>query len=303
MGIKFGGIESGGTKFVCAIGSGPDDLTEVKIIPTGKPDETISEVIEFFDPFNSNDSLEAIGISSFGPLDLDHDSATHGYIKATPHRETAKKDWVEIDLLGPIKRAINIPITLDTDVNGAAIGEHRWGAGNGYDNLIYITVGTGVGGGAIVNGRIAHGLIHPEMGHMRVPHDWKADPFPGRCPFHGDCVQGLANAPAIEERWGARCDELPDDHPAWDLEAYYLSLMVSNLVFSLSPEILILGGGVMQRNQLITKIQANVSKFLGGYVQSDRVINNIDSFVVLPGLGSMSGVLGGIAMAQDLVRD
>ena len=296
VGATFGGIEAGGSKFLCAVGSGPDDLSESIRVPTSIPEETIARAVEFFQPYTQRGRLTAIGIASFGPVDVDATSSTFGYITSTP-----KPGWADTDLRGAVERGLEIPVAFDTDVNGSALGEHRWGAAMGLDSFIYLTVGTGIGGGAMVERRLIHGLTHPEMGHIRIPHDREADPFEGACPYHGDCLEGLAAGPAIRQRWGVPPEELPVHHPAWALEASYLALAVASLICTLSPERVIIGGGVMEQRHLLPTLRLRVQELLGGYVQSPMVLDEIDRFIVPPALGRMSGVLGAIAMARDLV--
>ena len=202
--------------------------------------------------------------------------------------------------MGPLSRALRVPIGFDTDVNLAALGEWKWGAGQGIDDLIYMTIGTGIGGGGLVGGKLMHGLIHPEMGHMRIPHDLVADPYPGHCPFHGDCLEGLACGPAINERWKQASETLPADHPAWPLEAHYLALAMVNLITTLSPQRIILGGGVMANRQLFPLIRRGVQELLNAYVQSPAILDEIDRYIVPPGLGDRSGVLGAFALAQQI---
>jgi fructokinase len=208
----WGGIEAGGTKFVCAVGTGPDDLWAEERFPTTTPAESIGRAVEFFRRWQENESLAAVGIASFGPVDPDPGSPTFGYITTTP-----KQGWAHTDFAGAVQRALHVPVGFDTDVNVAALGEHRWGAAQGLDTFVYLTIGTGIGGGGMVNGKLIHGLVHPEMGHVRIPHDRELDPFPGACPYHGDCLEGLAAGPALEARWGQRGETLPADHPAWAL--------------------------------------------------------------------------------------
>lgn len=289
----YGGIEAGGTKFVCAVGTGPDDLRETIRFPTTVPGETIGEAITFFQEQSKKETLSAIGIASFGPVDPNPDSTTFGYITTTP-----KPGWAHTEFAGRIRRALGVPVGFDTDVNGAALGEHRWGAAQGLDTFVYLTIGTGIGGGGLVNGRSMHGLIHPEMGHIRLPHDWEADPFPGICPYHGDCLEGMATGPAIEGRWGERGEKLPPDHPAWPLEARYLALGLVNFVTVLSPQLIIMGGGVMQQPQLFPMIRQEVQTLLNGYIQAPQILEHIDEYIVPPALGSQAGVLGAIALAQ-----
>jgi fructokinase len=214
----FGGIEAGGTKFVCAVGTGPDNLSAESRFPTTTPEETIGQAITFFEAQAEGESLVAIGIASFGPVDPNPASSTFGYITTTP-----KPGWAQTDFAGTVRRALGVPVGFDTDVNVAALGEYRWGAGQGLDTFIYLTIGTGLGGGGLVNGQFMHGLIHPEMGHIRLPRH-PDDDYPGACPFHGDCFEGMAAGPALEGRWGQRGETLPTDHPAWEIEAHYLAM-------------------------------------------------------------------------------
>jgi fructokinase len=290
----FGGIEAGGTKFVCAVGSGPRDVRATTRFPTTSPEETIGQAIAFFEEQSRQKPLAAIGIASFGPVDPNPDSPTFGYITTTP-----KAGWAHTEFAGRIERALGVPIGFDTDVNGAAQGEHRWGAARGLDTFIYLTIGTGIGGGGMANGRPMHGLIHPEMGHVRLPHDWQADPFPGACPYHGDCLEGMANGPAIEGRWGERGENLPPDHPAWPLEAHYLALALANFITVLSPQRIIMGGGVMQQPRIFPLVRQEVQALLNGYIQAPEILERIDEYIVPPGLGDQAGVLGAIALAEE----
>jgi len=285
-----GGIEAGGNKFVCAIGSGPQDVRAHVVIPTGRPEVTLAGALAFFR--EQPEAIAALGIASFGPIDLDSTSPTCGFITTTP-----KPGWANIDLVGAF-RALGVPVAFDTDVNGAALGESRWGAGRGVDPLVYVTVGTGVGGGAIVNGRLLHGLVHPEMGHLRLPHDRAADPFVGTCPYHGDCLDGLASGTAIRARWGAAPDTLAPEHPAWDLEADYLALGLVSVIATLSPRRIILGGGVMGQPRLLPGVRRRLVALMAGYLRARQLTDDIDAYVVPPQLGARAGVLGAIALAQ-----
>jgi len=272
------GIEAGGTKFVWGCGTGPDDLESVEI-PTTTPAETIERVAAYF---TAQGALNAIGIGSFGPI-----APASGKILSTP-----KIAWRNFDFAGAVRRALGgIAVAFDTDVNAAAIGEHRWGAAQGLDTFLYITVGTGIGGGGLSNGRPMHGHTHPEMGHIRIPRA-PHDPFPGNCPSHGDCLEGLAAAPAIEVRWGQPAHLLPPGHQAWKLEAEYLSLAIVNWTCTLSPQRIILGGGVMSRPELHPAICARVVSLLNDYIDPPEI--------VAPHLGAKAGILGAIAMARDL---
>jgi fructokinase len=286
----FGGIEAGGTKFICAVGTGPDDLETLQI-PTTTPPATIEACIEFFRARRS--ALEAVGIASFGPVDLNPDSWTYGYITSTP-----KAGWRNCDIAGSIRKRLEVPVGFDTDVNGAALGEARWGAAQGLSDFLYLTVGTGIGGGAVASGRVVHGLVHPEMGHIRVPHDRDRDPFEGACPFHGDCLEGLASGPAIERRWGTPARDLPPGHPGIALEAEYLALGVVNWVCTLSPQRVVLGGGVMQREELFPLLRRRLLELLNGYVEAREITECIDRYVVPARLGGRAGVLGALALAE-----
>ncbi len=295
MGNLWGGIEAGGTKFVCAVGTGPNDVRAEVRFATTTPTETLGRAITFFREQTSRlGELAAIGIASFGPIDPKPGSATYGYITTTP-----KPGWGHIDFAGTVSRELGVPVGFDTDVNVAALGEWRWGAGQGLANLIYLTIGTGIGGGGLMNGRLMHGLVHPEMGHMRLPHDREADPYTGHCPYHGDCFEGLASGPAMADRWGQAAHTLPEDHQAWPLEAHYLALALVNIVCTLSPERIILGGGVMSHGQLLPMIRRDAQRLLNQYVQSPAVLGQIDEYIVAPGLGNLSGVLGAFALAEQ----
>jgi fructokinase len=279
----FGGIEAGGTKFVCAVGSGPADVRTVEF-PTTQPSETIAQAVNFL---RAEAPLAAIGIASFGPIDPNPKSPTYGYITSTP-----KKNWRDCDFAGAVGRALGVPVAFDTDVNAAALAEFQWGAGRGIDSFIYVTVGAGIGGGAMEDGRLLHGRLHPEMGHLRIPHDRLRDPFPGICPYHGDCLEGLAAGPAIEARWGQAGGLLPDGHLAWDLEAEYLALGIVNWTYTLSPERIILGGGVPRRAELFPKVRLRVTQLLNKYVATPEIVP--------AALGMRAGVLGAIALAASL---
>ena len=288
----FGGIEAGGTKFICALGRGPDDITAETHIPTTTPAGTLEKAIRFFKEQDS--PVKAIGIGSFGPLDVYINSPGYGHIMSTP-----KPGWSNTDILGQIQSILDVPCGFDTDVNAAALGEHRWGAAQGLDTFLYLTIGTGIGGGAIVDGKRLHGMMHPEMGHMVIPHDRELDPFDGICPFHGDCLEGLASGPAIKARWGESGESLPGDHPAWKLEAHYLALGLVNVICALSPQRIILGGGVMRQAKLFAMVRSEVKDLLNGYIQAPEILEHLDTYIVPPALGGKSGVLGAIALAEE----
>ena len=282
----FGAIEAGGTKFVCGVGTGPDDIVTIEI-PTTSPAATIAGVISWLSARSPDGGLVEVGIGSFGPVDLIADSPSWGYITSTP-----KAAWRNFDLAGAIGKGLGVPVRFDTDVNAALLGEARWGAARDIANCLYLTIGTGIGGGAIVSGRLLHGLTHPEMGHVRIPHDLAEDPFAGVCPYHGDCLEGLASGPAIEARWGVKAEELAPGHPAWALEAKYLAYGIANYVCTLSPERILLGGGVMRRADLYFMIAKELERVLAGYVSKIPA-------VLPPQLGGLAGVLGALALAQS----
>lgn len=297
-GVLLGGIEAGGTKFVCAVGTGQGSIIQKTTFPTTSPPETLARTVDFFiRQIETLGQIAGLGIASFGPLDPSPNSPTYGFITTTP-----KPGWANIDMLGALNAVLDLPMAFDTDVNGAALGEMRWGAGRDLDTFMYITIGTGIGAGAIANRQLIHGLVHPDMGHIRIPHDWQADPFPGTCPYHGDCLEGLACGPAMERRWGKRAENLPEDHPAWELEAQYLALALANFICTLSPQRIILGGGVTQQTQLFQNIRRKVQDYLNGYVRSSQILDEIDSYIVNPGLGDQSGILGAIAMAETTIQ-
>ncbi len=296
MGL-WGGIEAGGTKFVCMVGSGPEGVQAEETFPTTTPDETLGRAVHFFRRQTSGRPLSGLGVASFGPVDLDPASPTYGYITTTP-----KLGWAHTDVVGMLRQALDVPVAFDTDVNCAAYGEYRWGAAQGLAPSIYLTVGTGIGGGIISQGRPLHGLVHPEIGHMLVPHDRERDPYAGCCPYHGDCLEGLASGPALAKRWGRPAESLPGEHPAWELEAHYIALAVTNLVLSCSPRRVVIGGGVMQQRELFPLVRSKVQSLLNGYVQSPQIIQEIDRYIVPPGLGNRAGVLGAIALAMDTQR-
>ena len=288
----YGGIETGGSKWECAIGSGPDDLRAAETIPTTTPSETIARAAAFFE---REGPVEAIGIGSFGPVDQNPSSPTWGYITNTP-----KPGWAHTDVGQEIRRRLSVPVGFDTDVNAAALGEHRWGACQGLDTFCYITVGTGIGGGGMAGGKLLHGLLHPEFGHMRIPHDREADPFPGVCPYHGACWEGLASGRAIEARWGQPAASLDGDRAVWELEARYLALGLVSVMCVLSPERIVIGGGVTQHDGLLGLVRRDVVVLMNGYLDATAVSDEIADYITLPGLGARAGVLGAIALASTV---
>jgi len=293
----FGAIEAGGTKFNCAVGTSPTDLVATIRIPTTSPEATLKACIDFFkDAAGKFEKVSSIGISSFGPLDLHPNSPTYGSITKTP-----KAGWSNTSLVGPVSKALDCEVYIDTDVNGAALAEHQWGAAQDVKNLVYLTVGTGIGGGGMVNGDLIHGLVHTEMGHIRVVR-CAEDKYPGGCPFHGDCFEGMASGPAFKARWGEAGTKLPMDHVAWKIEADYIAQAISNYIYVLSPERFVIGGGVMHHEGLFPLIRKRVVEILNGYVDSPSILKNIDKYIVPPGLGDNAGVAGGIALAARRKR-
>jgi fructokinase len=290
-----GGIEGGGTKFICAVGTGPNDIRAETRIPTTRPEETLTRTIEFFKGQEKEiGTLAAIGIANFGPLDLRTDSRTYGQILSTP-----KPGWSKADILGMLRNAFDLPIGFDLDVNGAALGERLWGAAQGLDTFIYLTVGTGIGGGVFAEGKLLHGLNHPEMGHIPLPHNRTRDPFEGACPFHGDCFEGLASGPAMEKRWGQRAETLTEDHPAWELEAQYIAQALTTYIYTISPKRIIIGGGVGSNLHLLKMVREKTVALLNGYIPSRTLLDEIDSYITPPALGNRAGVLGAIALAKE----
>ena len=287
----YGSIEAGGTKFVCALGSSPHRILERVTIPTGMPRETLAAATDFLAAAGKKHGApQAIGVCAFGPVDLDEESPTYGFITTTP-----KSGWENTDIVGFLKKAFAVPVGFDTDVNGAVLGEARWGAARGLGEALYITVGTGIGGGVLVRGRPLHGLVHPEMGHIRVPHDTRRDPFAGSCPWHGDCLEGLASGPALEKRAGKPARDLAPEDPLWDLEADYLAAAVVNFTLTLSPRVIIMGGGVLRAPGLIEKIRERTARLLNGYLAA----LSANACIVRPALGDSSGIAGGFVLAEE----
>ncbi|WP_256522047.1 ROK family protein [Halobacillus sp. A5] len=283
-----GAIEAGGTKFVCAVGDEQGNIFEKLVIPTESPEITMPKVYDFFQEKN----IERMGVGSFGPIDINEKGGTYGQIQRTP-----KIDWIDFPLAGDIEKNLQVPVVVDTDVNVAALSESRWGNAVDVDTCLYITVGTGIGAGAIVNGGTLTGLSHPEMGHIAVRRH-KKDTFAGACPYHKDCLEGMAAGPAIEERWGKAGIELAEDPLVWEVEAYYLAQALVNYIYILSPERIIMGGGVMQQEQLFDMIRENVLEMLNGYVSSPRLTEeNINEYIVPPGLTNEAGVKGALGLA------
>jgi fructokinase len=284
-----GAIEAGGTKFVCAVGDEKGKIVDRIQIPTTVPAETMSKVIEFFNQY----PVKAIGVGSFGPIDVNQESATYGNITSTP-----KPGWRDYPFVQSLRDAFSVPIGFNTDVNAAALGEVTFGAAKGLDSCLYITVGTGIGAGAIVQGKLLQGLSHPEMGHILVRRH-PNDEFRGKCPYHHDCLEGLAAGPAIEERWGAKGDQLVDRMEVWNLEGYYIAQALMQYILILSPKKIILGGGVMKQKQVFASLNKYLKEFVNEYVS----LPVLTDYIVSPGLGDNAGITGSLMLAQQAFQE
>ena len=289
------GVELGGTKCVCILGTGPDDVRAVERLGTGEREDTLLQIEAVLDRWRQqHGAVRALGIASFGPIDLREHSSTFGFITST-----TKPGWRDTDVAQRLGKHLGVPVGFDTDVNGAALAEGRWGAGRGLDDFAYVTVGTGIGVGTIVRGRSIFGMNHTELGHIRVARK-PGDTFAGMCPFHGDCIEGLASGPAIEARTGKPAFQLPPDHPAWDFVAHGLAQLLHTMVLTTAPQRIFLGGGVMGgQAHLFERIQQELKRSLNGYVEAPELDQGIAQFIVPPGLGTMAGPLGALALAAD----
>ncbi len=291
----YAGIELGGTKIVCGLAETDGGLIERVQIDTEAPEKSLPNLKAELKSFaDTHGRFAALGIGTFGPLQLDRSSPNFGRLGPSP-----KLLWRNCDLYGYFNDWLSIPVAIDTDVNAAAVGEAKWGAAVGCDPVVYITVGTGIGGGMLVNGQPIHGLLHPEVGHMRAPRATN-DNFEGNCPVHTDCIEGMAAGPAIVDRWGDKLDQLPVDHAAYAQTAHYIAHLVTNSILMLSPKKVVLGGGVMSNESLFPLIRKGVQTLLNGFIAVDEVENRIDELIVPPGLGADAGVLGAIAIAMDV---
>jgi fructokinase len=290
------GVELGGTKCVCILGNGPDDVRAVEKLPTGgEPEYTLRQIEAVFDRWRGqHEAPRSLGIASFGPVDLRADSPTYGFITST-----SKLPWRNTDVAQRLGKRLGVPVGFDTDVNGAALAEGRWGAGVGLTDFAYVTVGTGIGVGSIVRGRSVFGMNHTELGHIRVVRK-HGDTFPGMCPFHGDCIEGLASGPAIEARAGRPAAQLAPDDPAWDFVAHGLAQLLHTMVLTTAPQRIFLGGGVMSgQAHLFERIRQELKRSLNGYVEAPELQHGLAQFIVPPGLGTMAGPLGALALAAD----
>ncbi|GMA46191.1 fructokinase ScrK [Tetragenococcus muriaticus] len=289
--MLYGAIEAGGTKFVCAVGDESLNIQKRASFPTTQPEETMKQVMDFFNQYKKE--LVAIGVGSFGPIDVHVDSTTYGYITSTP-----KLAWQNFDFVGTLKQAFDIPIAWTTDVNAAGYGEYAFGKGKGLSSVIYYTVGTGIGGGAIQEDRFIEGFSHPEMGHMLVtPHP--EDHFGGNCPFHENCLEGMAAGPAIEQRAGKKGQDIPAEDPIWDMEAYYIAQCAYNTTLMFSPDVIIFGGGVMKQKHMVQKVHQTFSRLLNNYVKTPE----LENYIVTPYLEDDAGIFGCLALARQTKLD
>lgn len=291
----YGAIEAGGTKFVCSILADPDHYFEEVRFPTTTPEETLERMVSFFKEQRNKYELTAIGVSCFGPIDLNPSSPTYGYITTTP-----KIKWRYTNIVGFLKQELNLPVGFDTDVNGAALAEYKWGNPENIRNLVYYTVGTGVGGGVVIDGKPVHGLVHPEAGHILIRQNLEKDPFKGDCPYHGNCLEGLCAGPTIQARFGIPPQDLPEDHPFWPILANYLAQACIAQIYQISPQKIVLGGGVMGQKQLYPMIRKEVIRLLNGYIQHPMILEHIDQYITPPILGNRAGACGAMALAQML---
>lgn len=290
--MRIGAIEAGGTKIVCGYGNEEGIIEDRVSFPTEQPEKTLEKVVAYF----KDKQVEAIGVGSFGPINIDPSSPEYGYVTTTP-----KPGWTNYPFLPTLKKAFDVPFGWDTDVNAAAFGEATWGAAKGLDSCVYYTIGTGVGVGVYAEGKLVHGLVHPEGGHI-LTRRHPDDTYEGFCPYHGDCLEGIAAGPALEGRWKVKGSELPEDHPAWAMEAFYIGQAVAGTILMLSPKKVILGGGVMHQKQLFPLIREEVRRNLNGYVRASAVLEGIDDYIVPPGLGDNAGLCGSLALGLKALR-
>lgn len=286
--MRLGALEAGGTKMVCAVGDENGGIFERISIPTESPEITIPAIIDYF----KDKQIEALGVGCFGPIDLNRSSETYGYITTTP-----KLAWANYNITGVLKEALKIPVGFDTDVNGSALGEATWGITKGLENSMYITIGTGVGAGIISNGKLLHGMLHPEAGHLLLGKH-PDDAYKGKCPYHSTCLEGLAAGPAIEERWGKKGVELADKKEVWELEAFYIGQALVNYIVTLSPQRIVLGGGVMHQEHMMPLVREEVKRQLNGYIKT-KELDDMEHYVVLPSLNDNQGIMGALKLALD----
>ena len=288
----FGSIETGGTKIICALLNEEGNILDKISISSLTPDQSMPAVISYF----KKNPVKALGVGSFGPLDLHKESKTYGYITSTP-----KPGWKDYPLVPVLKEALQIPVGLDTDVNAALLGEVEFGAAKGLDNAVYITIGTGIGGGVMTNGKLLHGMLHPELGHMLLAKR-EDDHFVGVCPYHGSCFEGLASGPSIAKRWGKPAEELGECAEVWDLEAFYIAQAITSYIMVLAPEKIILGGGVMHQQILFPLIRKKVLEMVNGYIETS-LLEDIESYIVPSSLHDDQGILGGLVLAKNALKE
>jgi fructokinase len=286
-----GAVEAGGTKFVCAIGDESGSIHAEARFPTLAPEATLATVCDFLK--SGAVPVSAIGVACFGPVILDKRSPNYGFIGTTP-----KAGWSHVDMVGRLSRAFSCPVGFDTDVNAAALAEQRWGAARGTENAVYLTIGTGIGGGVLIDGIPVHGLMHPEIGHIHPRRHALDGQFAGVCPFHGDCLEGLASGPAIVARTGKQLQDLDPSHVQWQIQADYLGQLCAQLVLTVSPQRIIMGGGVMGQERIFPLLRARMLHWLGGYIDRSELRVDVDRYVVPPGLGARAGVLGALGLAK-----
>lgn len=289
--MRLGALEAGGTKMVCAIGDESGKIWERTVIPTGMPDATMPELIRFF----KERRIDGLGIGCFGPIELNPDSCEYGYITSTP-----KAAWRNYPIVRKLAKALDCPIGFDTDVNAAVLGEVTFGQAKEKSCVIYLTIGTGIGGGIYIEGKLLHGMLHPEAGHVLIQRR-EDDLYKGKCPYHRNCLEGLASGPAIEERWGQRGEALVDREEVWELEADYIAQALTGYILTVSPELIILGGGVMHQEQLFGMIRRKVTEFLGGYIQA-RELEHMETYIVPASLHDDQGILGCLELAKRAVH-
>ena len=285
--MRLGALEAGGTKMVCAIGDESGKIYEQVSIPTETPEITMPRLISYFE----ERKIEALGIGCFGPIDPDKKSETYGYITSTP-----KLAWADYNIVGTMEKSLMIPVGFDTDVNGSVLGEVTFGQAKGKKCVVYVTIGTGVGAGIYIEGKLLHGMLHPEAGHILLSKR-EDDTYEGKCPYHKTCLEGLAAGPAIQERWGKRAADLKDDERVWDLEAYYIAQALVDYILILSPQMIILGGGVMHQEQLFPKIRSYVKKMMNGYIKTKEMAD-LDHYIVPASLHDDQGIMGALELGR-----
>ncbi len=285
--MRLGALEAGGTKMVCAVGNETGEIFEQISIPTETPEITMPKLIAYF----KDKQVDALGIGCFGPLELDRQSPEYGHITTTP-----KLAWRNYDIVGAFREALGCPVGFDTDVNGSVLGEVTFGQAKGKKCVIYLTIGTGVGGGIYIDGKLLHGMLHPEAGHVLIRKK-SDDAYEGKCPYHKTCLEGLAAGPAIEARWGQKAVELKDRPEVWDLEADYIAQALVGYILTLSPEMIILGGGVMHQEQLFPLIREKVTRMLGGYIQTEELAD-MEHYIVPASLHDDQGIMGCLELAR-----